>query len=94
MPLTPCENFGGTVLDGDNGRTSCYLYHKGQHVYDFDASKQYCEEFGGSLVTINGPKDQENVFRMIKNGITADSNSVIQIIILKMISPFTTQNSL
>ena len=76
----PCESFGGTLLEGDNGRSSCYVYHKGQHIYDFEESKQYCEEFGGALVTITGPKDQENVIRMISNGITANANSVICII--------------
>ena len=72
----PCEAIEGTLLQGDNGKSSCYIYHKGQHIYDFDASKQYCEEFGGALVTITGPKDQENVFRMISDGITANANSV------------------
>ena len=72
-----CQDFGGTLLEGDDGKLSCYLYHKGRHIYDFEASKQYCEEFGGSLVTINGPKDQENAFKMIKRGITANQNSVI-----------------
>ena len=74
---TPCEVIGGTLLQGDTGESSCYLYHKGQHIYDFKASKQYCEEFGGALVTITGPKDQENALRMISDGITANANSVI-----------------
>merc|ERR1711981_1240452 len=75
----PCQDIGGTLLEGDDGKPSCYLYHKGRHIYDFEASKQYCEGFGGSLVTINGPKDQENVFQMIKSGITARKNSNIWI---------------
>ena len=43
-------------------------------------SKHYCEEFGGSLVTIKGPKDQENVFQMIQSGITASANSVMNLL--------------
>ena len=69
----------GTMLTGDNGEPKCYFYHKGQHIYDFEMSKLYCEEFGGSLVTIKGPKDQENVFQMIQSGITANANSVMSI---------------
>ena len=80
---TPCEHIGGTLLQRDNGKSSCYLYHKGQHIYDFERSKQYCEEFGGALVTITGPKDQENVFRMISDGITANANSLILPFIIK-----------
>ena len=70
----------GTILTGDNGRPTCYFYHKGQHKYDFEMSKHYCEEFGGSLVTIKGPTDQENVFQMIQRGITANANSVMSIL--------------
>ena len=70
----------GTILTGDNGRPTCYFYHKGQHIYDFEMSKHYCEEFGGLLVTINGPKDQRNVFEMIEKGITASANSVMSIL--------------
>ena len=74
-----CNNFGGRILRGDDNVPSCYLYHKGAHIYDFEASKQYCQEFGGFLATIQGPRDQENVFRMISDGITANANSVTQI---------------
>ena len=70
----------GTILTGDNGRPTCYFYHKGQHIYDFEMSKDYCEEFGGLLVTIKGPKDQENVFQMIQSGITASANSVMNLL--------------
>ena len=42
-------------------------------------SKHYCEEFGGLLVTMTGPKDQENVFEMIHRGITASANSVMNL---------------
>ena len=70
----------GTILTGDNGRPTCYFYHKGQHIYDFEMSKHYCEEFGGLLVTIKGPKDQENVFQMIQSGITASANSVMNLL--------------
>ena len=73
----------GTILLGDNGRPTCYFYHKGQHVYDFEMSKHYCEEFGGSLVTIKGPKDQQNVYQMIQSGITASANSVMSILIFR-----------
>ena len=69
----------GTILTGDNGRPTCYFYHKVQHIYDFEMSKHYCEEFGGSLVTMTGPKDQENVFQMIQSGITASANSVMNL---------------
>ena len=70
----------GTMLTGEDGRPTCYFYHKGQHIYDFEMSKHYCEEFGGSLVTIKGPKDQENVYQMIQSGITAGANSVMIIL--------------
>ena len=80
---TPCEVIGGTLLQGDNGQSSCYLYHKGHHIYDFETSKQYCEGFGGALVTITGPKDQGNVFRMISDGITANANSVILLFMIE-----------
>ena len=71
-----CQNFGGTLLEGDDGKQSCYIYHKGRHIYDFEASQKYCAEFGGNLVTINGPNDQANVYRMIRNGIAPNKNSV------------------
>ena len=72
-----CQHFGGILLEGDDGKQSCYLYHKGRHIYDFEASQKYCAEFGGNLVTINGPKDQANVYRMIRNGIAPNKNSVL-----------------
>ena len=49
-------------------------------------SKHYCEEFGGSLVTIKGPKDQENVYQMIQSGITASANSVINILLFRYLN--------
>ena len=71
------------MLTGDDGRPTCYFYHKGQHIYNFEMSKHYCEEFGGSLVTIKGPKDQQNVYQMIQSGITASANSVMSILIFR-----------
>ena len=89
---TSCQNIGGTLLEGDDGTFSCYLYHKGRHNYDFEASKKYCEKFGGDMVTITGPKDQENVFRMIKSGITANKNSVSNSEIILMFENFFYEN--
>ena len=71
------------MLTGDDGRPKCYFYHKGQHMYDFEMSKHYCEEFGGSLVTIKGPKDQANVYQMIQSGITASANSVLSTLLIR-----------
>ena len=83
-----CQNIGGTLLEGDDGKSSCYLYHKGRHIYDFEASKKYCQKFGGNMVTISGPKDQANVFRMIKSGITANKNSVLNSKIKQMLEKY------
>ena len=57
-------------------------------MYDFEMSKHYCEEFGGSLVTIKGPKDQANVYQMIQSGITASANSVMTILTFRYLFIF------
>ena len=69
-----CLSFGGEMLERDDKKKHCYTIKRvSSSNYAYQDAKRFCEDIGGILPEVRGPKDYSNILGVITHTVRDDT---------------------